>query len=108
MPVIRKDFGHFFAFDDAFGPAAKLHGHHLRAAPGILDGFNGVFGRQSSHNQCQLTGGCRLDRSPINPQHVFRGASTDGSLSQQTWCFSRIFPYSFGMTTKMTNKRQAI
>jgi len=41
-----------------------------------LDGFDSVFSRESPHNQCQLTVGCRLDGSPISPLHVFGGVST--------------------------------
>jgi hypothetical protein len=40
------------------GLGTNLHGHQLRAAPGILEGFDSVFGRESPHNQRQLTVGC--------------------------------------------------
>ena len=36
----------------------------------MLDGFNCIFGGESAHNQCQLTVGRCLDRSPINPLHI--------------------------------------
>jgi hypothetical protein len=43
---------------------------------GILQGFDSVFGRKFSHNQCQLTVGCHMDGSWINALNVFRGAGT--------------------------------
>jgi hypothetical protein len=41
-----------------------------------VDGFDSVFGRESSHNQRQRAVDSHLDGSPINPLHVFSGAST--------------------------------
>src|SRR6266536_5761542 len=54
----------------------NLYGHELRAAPRSLDRLDSVFGCEPSHKQCQLTVGCRLEGSPINPLHVFRGVRT--------------------------------
>ncbi len=56
--------------------SANLYGHQFRAAARILNGFDSVLGCESSHNQCQLAVGCRLDGNLMNPLHVFRGAST--------------------------------
>jgi hypothetical protein len=53
---------------------ANLYGQQLRDALRSLDGFDGVFRRKSSHNQCQLAVGCQLDGSPIYPLHIRRGA----------------------------------
>src|ERR1039458_4444760 len=55
--------------------SVNLYGHYLRAAPRSLDRLDGVFGCEPSHNQCQLTVGCHLDGSPINPLHIFSGVS---------------------------------
>jgi hypothetical protein len=61
--------------------------------------FNGVFGRESSPNQCQLTVGYRLDGSHVNPLHVFGGASTVGVPPRFTFTTNFVFfmgfPYSF-------------
>jgi hypothetical protein len=54
----------------------NLYGLQLRDAPGILEGFDGIFGRESAHNQCQLTVGCHMDGSRINSLNIFRGPST--------------------------------
>jgi hypothetical protein len=38
-----------------------------------LDGFDGIFGCELPHHQCQLAVKCHLDGSPINPLHVLSG-----------------------------------
>ena len=57
------------------GLGINSHGNQLRAAPGILNGFDGVFCRESPHNQRQFTVACGLDGGQINPLHVFRDMS---------------------------------
>jgi hypothetical protein len=37
-----------------------------------LERFDGVFGCESSHHECQLAVGGRLDGSPVNPLHELR------------------------------------
>ena len=56
--------------------ALTCTGHYFRTASEILNGFDSAFGRTFPHNQRQLTAGCRLDGSPINPLHVFRWPGT--------------------------------
>jgi len=63
--------------------------------------FNGVFGRESSHNHCQLTVGYRLDGMSICCTDSGR-EYRHGSLSQQSSCFSWASPTRSGMT-RMTN-----
>src|ERR1035437_8464159 len=55
---------------------AHLHRLQLRDAAGVLQGFDGVFGREPAHKLCQLTVGCHVDRCRINSLHVLGGAST--------------------------------
>ena len=52
------------------------YGNQLRNALGFREGFDSIFGRESSHQQCQLTVGCHVDAMRIDPLHVFEGAST--------------------------------
>jgi len=52
----------------------NLYGHKLWDAPGILDGFYGVFGCESSHSQRALSVRRHLNGSSINPLYVFGGA----------------------------------
>jgi hypothetical protein len=40
-----------------------------------LDGLGGVFGREPSHHQCQLSVGCHPDGGTVNPLHVCSGTS---------------------------------
>jgi hypothetical protein len=92
--------------------STNLHGHQLRAAAGILDGFNSVLGRESSHYQCQLTVGCRLDGNLVYALHVFRGASTATVHFHNKFGVFRGFPLAWGdkpwgEQTKMTNKWEA-
>jgi hypothetical protein len=77
---------------------ANADGDQLRAAPGILDGFDSVFSREFPHKQCQLRVGCGLDRSPINPLNVFRGTSTATVHFHNKLGVLHGFP--FGMTKK--------
>ncbi len=78
--------------------STNLYGHQFRAAAGILDGSDSVLGCESSHNQCQLTVGCRLDGNLMNPLHVFRGASTGTVHSHNKFSVFRGFFLSLGMT----------
>jgi hypothetical protein len=63
-------------------PYNSQHEHQTLTCTGNNSGLHRGFGRdltassarESSHHQCQLTIGCHLDGSPINPLHVFRGA----------------------------------
>jgi hypothetical protein len=87
MPVIRKDFGHLcLSWRYHFRTKHHLYGNELRAAPGVLDRFDSVFGRESPHNQCQLKVGCHLNGSSINPPYVFRGASTTSIHFHNKFC----------------------
>lgn len=53
---------------------SNTYGLQLRAAAGVLKGFDSILGRKSAHKECQLTVGCRLDGAPINALHVLRSA----------------------------------
>ena len=53
---------------------SNLYGHQLRGASGVLHGFDRILSGPPSHNQRQLTVGCCLDGSLINPQYVYRDA----------------------------------
>jgi hypothetical protein len=44
--------------------------------PGVLYGFDSIFGCESSHCQRQFPIACRLNGSPINPLHVLGGTIT--------------------------------
>ena len=89
--------------------SANLYGHQFRAAARILNGFDSVLGCESSHNQCQLAVGCRLDGNLMNPLHVFRGASTGTVHFHNKFSVFRGFFLSLGMTKlkklKMTQER---
>jgi len=53
-----------------------LDRNQFRRAAGVLHGLDSVFGRESSHKQCQLTVGCHHDGGPIKPLDVLRSANT--------------------------------
>ena len=78
--------------------STNLYGHQFRAAAGILNRSDSVLGCESSHNQCQLTVGCRLDGNLMNPLHVFRGASTGTVHFHNKFSVFRGFFLSLGMT----------
>jgi hypothetical protein len=73
-----------------------------------LDGFDSVFGGKSSHNQCKLTVGCRLDGSPVNPLYEFSGATTATVHSYNKFdvfhglsCFHFTYgPYQFSVSCR--------
>jgi hypothetical protein len=47
--------------------------------PGCTGTFrviDSIFGRESAHEQCQLTTCCHVDRSGINSLNIFGGATT--------------------------------
>jgi hypothetical protein len=46
-------------------------------APGVLYGFDDIFGCESSHGQRQLPIACGLNGSPINPLYVLGGTTTN-------------------------------
>ena len=51
--------------------------NQLRTAPGILNGFDSVFGRESAHDQREFTVGSGLNRSQNRsaahiPEHGYR------------------------------------
>jgi hypothetical protein len=48
-------------------------------APGVLYGFDSIFGRESSHGQSQLPIARRLNGSPINPLYVL-GVTTTATV----------------------------
>ena len=50
------------------------YGLQFRDAPGVLQGFDGVFGRESAHNLCQVTVGGHVDWCRINSLHVLGGS----------------------------------
>jgi hypothetical protein len=52
--------------------SSNLDRYQFWVAAGILDGPDSIFGRESSHYQCQLAVGCRLNWSFIDAQYVFR------------------------------------
>ena len=86
LPALRKDFGlsplsryyHFWT--------KHLYGHQFRAASGVLERFDSVFGCESPHNQGQSSVGCHSDGFQINPLHVFRGASATSIHSHNKFC----------------------
>jgi hypothetical protein len=81
---------------------SELHGHYFRIAPGILDGFRGVFSRKSAHDQCPYALGRHLDRSPINPLHILRGTDTATVHSHNKFdVFHRFF-----LSFEIVNKRE--
>jgi hypothetical protein len=54
---------------------SDLYRHQLRVAAGILHRLDGVFGREPSHSQRELSVGCGLNRTAVNAQYVFRSSS---------------------------------
>ena len=73
---IRTDLGHLCLSWAHHFRTKDLYGKQLRAAAGVLERFDNVFGCESPHDQGQLSIGCHLDGCQINPLHVFHGAST--------------------------------
>src|SRR5579864_2044795 len=49
---------------------ANLYGHQFRAAAGVLERFDGVFGSESAHQQGQLAVGCHLEGRAIDTLHI--------------------------------------
>ena len=41
----------------------------------VLQGLDGIFGRESAHEQCKLGIGCHVDGSGINSLNIFGGAT---------------------------------
>ena len=52
------------------GQALNLYGNQLRAAAGVLERFDGVFGSEFTHQQGQLSVGCHLEGSAIDALHI--------------------------------------
>jgi hypothetical protein len=52
------------------------HGNLLREAARVLEGFDSIFGGESSHQQRQLRVGCHMNWHWINALHIFGGAIT--------------------------------
>ena len=50
--------------------------HQFRAKPGIVHGFDSVFGGESSHDEGQFSVRGHFDRTPIHVVHVCWSAST--------------------------------
>ena len=73
-------FNKSLSFDAALGSArmlgTNLYGLQLRGAPGVLEGFDSVFGREPAHNHCHLAVGCHVDGRRINSLNIFRDPST--------------------------------
>jgi len=57
-----------------------------------LEGFDSVFGRESPHNQCQLTVHCSLDGSTINPLHIFGDVGTATVHLHNKFCVFHSLP----------------
>jgi hypothetical protein len=49
--------------------------NQLRAASGVFEGFDGVLGSESPHQQCKLAVSCHLDGSAIDALDIGRAAS---------------------------------
>jgi len=58
---------------ETLGP--NLHRLQLRDTTGVLQGFDGVFGRESAHHLGQLAVGCHVDWCRIDPLHVLGSAT---------------------------------
>jgi hypothetical protein len=83
---------HFWPFLGTDYRSSTLDGDQFRVATGISDGFDSVFGRESSHQKCLPTLGCHLDRSSIYPLHVFDGASVSADRPYNKF---RVFFHDF-------------
>src|SRR5579864_821042 len=49
---------------------ADLYRHQFRAAAGVLERLDGVFGSESAHQQGQLAVGCHLEGSAFDTLHI--------------------------------------
>ena len=69
------------------------HGHQLRDAMRVLQGFDRVFCGEPAHEQRKLGIGCHVDRSGINSLNVLGGAATSVQFYNKFDVFHFLRPF---------------